>query len=277
MKLRRSGVPCASRSRPSLWESYVTKNSIHPSLAGKVVLVTGGGSGIGAAHVAEFCAQGATVGFLDVAEDASRQLVEQVTAAGHKPPRFLRTDLTDVAALQAAIAAFAAEAGAVDVLVNNAAHDERHELDAITPEYFEERIAVNLRHLVFAIQAVAPGMRAKGAGVIVNTGSISWRAGFGGMPLYMAAKAGIEGLTRALARDLGPDGIRVNCILPGWVMTERQLTLWVDDAARKLIAERQCLGGYVEPADIARMATWLASDDSQMITNQTFVVDGGWI
>ncbi|HVG48301.1 MAG TPA: SDR family NAD(P)-dependent oxidoreductase [Rubellimicrobium sp.] len=255
----------------------MTRNSTHSSLADKVVLVTGGGSGIGAAHVAEFCAQGAAVGFLDVADEASRQLVEQVTAAGHRAPRFLHTDLTNVADLQNAIATFALEAGAIDVLVNNAAHDERHDLEAITPEYFDDRIAVNLRHLVFATQAVVPGMKAKGAGVIVNTGSISWHAGFGGMPLYMAAKAGIEGLTRALARDLGPHGIRVNCILPGWVMTKRQLTLWVDDAARKLIAEKQCLAGYVEPVDIARMATWLASDDSRMVTNQTFVVDGGWI
>jgi len=255
----------------------VTRTSIHPSLVGKVVLVTGGGSGIGASHVAEFCAQGATVGFLDVMEEASTQLVQQVAAAGHRPPRYYHADLTDIAALQSAIAAFATEAGAVDVLINNAAHDERHELEAITPAYFDDRIAVNLRRLVFAVQTVVPGMKVKGAGVIVNTGSISWRAGFGGMPLYMAAKAGIEGLTRALARDLGPHGIRVNCILPGWVMTERQLALWVDDAARKLIKERQCLAGYVEPADIARMATWLASDDSRMVTNQTFVVDGGWI
>ena len=255
----------------------MTEFSLHPSLKGRVVLVTGGASGIGAAHVREFAAQGARVAFLDLAEEPAGELVAAVEAEGHPRPLFLPTDLTDLDALRAAIATVASELGEVEVLVNNAAHDERHRLEDITDAYFDDRVAVNLRHLVFAAQAVAPGMQRRGGGVILNTGSISWRAGFGGMPLYTMAKAGIEGLTRSLARDLGPDRIRVNCILPGWVMTERQLALWVDEAAERMIAERQCLPDRVQPADIARMATWLASDDSRMITNQTFVVDGGWI
>lgn len=251
--------------------------SRHPSLEGKVVLITGGASGIGAAHVAEFAAQGARVAFLDLDADAGRALSDAIESKGHARPAFRRTDLTDLHGLRATLEAVASELGDVEVLVNNAAHDERHRLEDITDAYFDDRVAVNLRHLVFASQAVMTGMRRNGGGAIINTGSISWRAGFGGMPLYTMAKAAIEGLTRSLARDLGPDRIRVNCILPGWVMTERQLALWVDEAAERMIAERQCLPDRIEPADIARMATWLASDDSRMVTNQTFVVDGGWI
>ena len=251
--------------------------AIHPSLNGKVVLVTGGGSGIGAAHVREFAAQGARVAFFDLEERPPCGPAASIATADHARPVFHQVDLTDLGALEAAIRTVEAEFGEVDVLVNNAANDQRHRLEDITDAYFDERVAVNLRHLVFAAKAVVPGMRRKGGGVIVNTGSISWRAGFGGVPLYAMAKAGIEGLTRSLARDLGPDRIRVNCILPGWVMTERQLALWIDEAAERMIEERQCLPDRVLPEDIARMATWLASDDSRMITSQTFVVDGGWI
>lgn len=253
------------------------RNSVHPSLADKVVLVTGGGSGIGAAHVRAFCAQGARVVFLDIDRDASQALVADLSGPGDKAPLFIETDLADIPALRSAIEAARSRLGDVDVLVNNAASDTRHSFAEIDEAYFDESIAVNLRHLVFAAQAVAPGMKARGGGAIINTGSITWRAGFGGLPLYAMAKAAIEGLTRALARDLGPDNIRVNCIVPGWVMTERQLTRWVDDAARERIRRMQCLPGLVQPEDIARMATWLGSDDSRMCTSQTFVVDGGWI
>ena len=253
------------------------RNSVHPSLAEKVVLITGGGSGIGEAHVRAFCAQGARVAFLDIDRDASQALVANLSGAGQDAPVFIETDLADIPALRAAIDAVRSRLGEVDVLVNNAANDTRHSLDEIDEAYFDDRIAVNLRHLVFAAQAVAPGMRARGGGVIVNTGSITWRAGFGGLPLYAMAKAAIEGLTRALARDLGPDNIRVNCIVPGWVMTERQLTHWVSEEARERIRRMQCLPGLVQPEDIAHMATWLASDDSRMCTSQSFVVDGGWV
>jgi len=253
------------------------QNSRHPSLKGKSVLITGGGSGIGAAHVEAFCAEGAKVTLFDIDRAASEALVETLSPAAETAPVFDHVDLTDIPALRAAIAAAAARQGNIDVLVNNAANDTRHTLEEIDEAYFDDRVAVNLRHLVFAAQAVAPGMAANGGGVIVNTGSITWHAGFAGVPLYAMAKAAIEGLTRSLARDLGQDNIRVNCIIPGWVMTERQLTHWVDDAARARIREMQCLPGSVMPEDIAHMATWLASDDSRMITRQTFVVDGGWI
>ncbi|WMS41422.1 SDR family NAD(P)-dependent oxidoreductase [Acuticoccus sp. MNP-M23] len=253
------------------------QNSSHPSLNGRNVLITGGGSGIGAAHVEAFCAQGANVTFFDIDTAASAALVERLESAGGTVPVFQNVDLTDIAALRDAIDTASARHGTIDVLVNNAANDTRHKFSEIEDAYFDDRVAVNLKHLVFAAQAVAPGMAAKGGGVIINTGSITWHAGFGGLPLYAMAKAGIEGLTRALARDLGPDNIRVNCIIPGWVMTERQLAHWVDDAARARIKEMQCLPGYVLPEDCAHMATWLASDDSRMISSQIFVVDGGWI
>lgn len=252
------------------------RNSIHPSLEGKVVLISGGGSGIGAAHVRAFCAQGARVAFFDIDREASETLAARLSGAGEGGPLFIEADLSDVAALRAGIEEVRSGLGDVDVLVNNAANDTRHALADVDEPYFDDRIAVNLRHLVFAAQAVAPGMKAKGGGVIINTGSITWRAGFGGLPLYAMAKAGIEGLTRALARDLGPDRIRVNCIVPGWVMTERQLTHWVGDAERETIRQMQCLPDPVMPEDIAHMATWLASDDSRMCTGQAFVVDGGW-
>lgn len=254
----------------------MTQFAHYPSLKNKVVLVTGGGSGIGAAHVREFTGQGARVAFFDLDDGASADLVRSLEEAGRHPPLFLKVDLRDIGALKRAIQVVAGELGDIDILINNAANDQRHTLDEVTEEFFDERIAVNLRHFVFAAQAVAPAMKARKNGVIVNTGSMSWRAGFGGMPLYTTSKAAIEGLNRALARDLGPYNIRVNCIIPGWVMTDRQLALWVDDAARARIREMQCLPGFVEPTDIARMATFLASDDSRMCTNQTFVVDGGW-
>ena len=250
--------------------------SVHPSLVGRSVFISGGGSGIGAAHVKAFAEQGARVAFVDIAEDESQALVESIVAA-HERPVFIRTDLTDVSALQDALKAAAVANGSIDILVNNAANDQRHSLEEVTSEFFDDRIAVNLKHFVFAAQAVAPGMRSKGGGVFITTGSISWRGGFSNMPLYMTAKAGIEGLTRALARDLGPDRIRVNCLIPGWTMTERQLTLWVDDAARQTIKEKQCLPDAVYPQDVANMATWLGSDDSRMVTGQIMVVDGGWI
>ena len=250
--------------------------SNHPSLKGRVVLVTGGATGIGAAHVRAFAEQGAQVAFFDIAAEAGEALVAEVEAAGGPRPLFRRTNLADLSDLEAAMGAVAESLGDVDVLLNNAANDQRHTIEEVTEAFFDDRVAVNLRHLFFAAQAVVPGMKRKGGGVILNTGSMSWRAAMGGMPIYLMAKAGIEGLTRALARDLGPHRIRVNSIIPGWVMTERQLTLWVDDEGRRKIAQSQCLPGTVQPEDIARMATFLASDDSRMCTNQSFVVDGGW-
>ncbi|MBY3101249.1 SDR family oxidoreductase [Rhizobium laguerreae] len=251
------------------WASY-------PSLKNRVVLITGGGSGIGAEHVIQFCRQGARVGFIDYNSKVSNALVERLASVCAHAPEFLQADLRDVGQVETVIAEFAERVGDVEVLLNNAAHDERHRLEDVTPEYFDERIAFNLRHLVFCAKAVAPGMKRRGGGSIINFGSFSWRIGSAGLPIYLTAKAGIEGLTKGLARDLGADGIRVNCVVPGWIMTGRQLELWMDEEVKKRIIDMQCLKDLVQPSDVSRMALWLASDDSRMCTSQFFVVDGGW-
>jgi len=247
-------------------------DAIYPSLRDRAVLVTGGASGIGASIVSHFAAQGARVAFLDIADDAAVALCARIAEARHPVPRYIHCDLTDIEALRAAIA----EIGPVAVLVNNAAHDQRHAWQEVTPEYWDNRQAVNLRHQFFAIQAVAPGMIAQGFGSILNFGSTSWRNAVGGMPGYTSAKAAVEGLTRGMARDLGPHRIRVNSVIPGWVMTERQLRLWVTADSEAAIASHQCLPDRLMPEDLARMVLWLAADDSRMCTAQCFVVDAGW-
>jgi len=249
----------------------------YPSLQGRVVLVTGGGSGIGASIVEHFCAQGAKVGFLDIAEPESEALVEDIRARGDPAPLFKRCDLRDIAALKGSISELAEALGAIGVLVNNAAHDQRHAIAEVTPEYWDDRMAVNLRHQFFAAQAVHPGMKAAGGGSIVNFGSISWHLAQGGMPAYTTAKSAIEGLTRSLARDFGPDGIRVNCVIPGWIMTQRQIDLWLTPEAEAEHMKGLCLKEKVYPEDVARMVLWLAADDSRMCTARNFFVDGGWI
>lgn len=223
-----------------------------------------------------FAAQGAKVGFVDILEKEGMDLAAEL-ADGGATVRFANADVTDAPAYRSAIEETADALGPITVLVNNAANDARHAWEEETPESFEARLAVNLKHQFFAIQAVAPGMIAAAGGSIVNFGSISWRIGMGGLPGYAASKAAIEGLTRSFARDLGPHRIRVNCVLPGWVMTKRQLDLWVDENADRTIKERQCLPDRVYPVDLARMALFLASDDSAMCTSQNFVVDGGWL
>jgi D-xylose 1-dehydrogenase len=243
----------------------------YPSLHGKVVLVTGGASGIGAEIVAQFAKQGSRVAFLDFDREHGAG-VAQATGA-----LFLPCDLRDIAALRAAVAQVKAQLGAVQVLVNNAARDDRHALDAVEPDYWDERFATNLRHMFFCAQAVAPEMRAAKAGSIINMGSVSWMAGQGGMPAYTAAKSAVRGLTRGLARDLGVDGIRVNEVVPGWVFTARQEELWATPQAVEQHMARQCLKRKVMPPDIARLVLWLAADDSAMVTAQHFVVDGGGV
>ncbi|MBU6498376.1 MAG: SDR family oxidoreductase [Rhodospirillales bacterium] len=247
----------------------------YPSLAGQVVLVTGGASGIGAAHVAHFAAQGARVAFLDRDSEAAGALGADLRARGLADPLFVACDLRDIAALRSAVAAVRTALGPIGVLVNNAAHDERHAWQDVTVEYWEDRLQVNLRHQFFAIQAVAPDMLAAGGGSIINFGSISWRLGQGGMPAYTTAKAGIEGLTRSFARDLGPANIRVNCVIPGWIMTARQLALWVTPEAKAATLNAQCLKQMLVPDDVARLVLWLAASDSRMCTGQSWVVDGG--
>lgn len=251
-------------------------DAVYPSLRNRVVLITGGASGIGAAHVAHFAAQGARVAFVDIQEAAGRALVESIERAGQPRPLFLPCDLRDIAALQSCVAEAARTLGDISILVNNAAHDERHDWREVTVAYWEDRLQVNLRHQFFAIQSVAPMMQRAGGGSIINFGSISWHLAMGGMPAYTTSKAGIEGLTRSFARDLGTDGIRVNCVIPGWILTERQKTLWLTPEAKASTLAAQCLKQMLVPDDVARMVLWLASDDSRMCTSQTWVVDGGW-
>lgn len=248
--------------------------AIYPSLKGRLVVITGGGSGIGAALTEGFARQGARVVFLDLLDEDSRRL-EASLADLDPAPAYHRCDLTDVAALQACLAEIAAAHGPVEVLVNNAANDDRHALAEVTPAYWDERIAVNLRHLYFATQAVAPAMRERGAGVVLNLGSISWHLGLPDLSLYETAKAGIEGMTRALARELGVDGVRVACIVPGNVKTPRQMKWYSPEGEAEIVAA-QCLKGRVEPVDIAAMALFLASDDARFITGHEYFVDAGW-
>ena len=249
--------------------------AVYPSLRDRVVFITGGASGIGAEHVAQFAEQGAKVAFVDIADDAAREVCARVEAAGHAMPFYQHCDLKDIDALRAAIAAVGERLGQITVLVNNAAHDQRHKFEDVTVEYWDERLATNLRHQFFAIQAVAPMMRAAGGGSIINFGLVSWHAAQGGMPAYTTSKAGVEGLSRGMARDLGPDGIRVNTVIPGWIMTERQIRLWLTPEGEENLLRSQCLKTKLVPADVTRMVLWLASDDSRMCTAQLWVVDAG--
>lgn len=248
----------------------MTQFAIYPSLKNEAVIVSGGASGIGASIVEHFAAQSARVGFLDIDDEAGRALAAKTGAA------FAKCDLRDIAALRAAIAKFEAAHGPTLALVNNAARDDRHTVEDVTPEFWDERMATNLRHQFFAAQAVLPAMRKRKRGSIINMGSISWRLALGGMPAYVTAKAAVEGLTRGLARDVGPDGIRVNSVIPGWIMTERQVKLWLTPESEADLMMKQCLKEKLFPPDIARMVLWLAADDSRMATAQSFVIDGGW-
>lgn len=247
----------------------------YPSLKGMPVIVSGGASGIGETLVREFAAQGSKVGFVDIAVDAGRKLEAEIAAAG-QVAQFVECNVKDIPSYRAAIDALSNAHGPALALVNNAAHDERHDWAKVTPEFWDDRIAVNLKHAFFAAQAVAPGMIKAGKGSIINVGSVSWMVSLAGIPVYETAKAAAHGLTRGMARELGKTGVRVNTLVPGWIMTERQLTKWVGPAEEKLLDEVQVLAGRVYPADVARMALFLAADDSAMISAQDFIVDGGW-
>lgn len=243
--------------------------AVYPSLRGRRVLITGGGSGIGAGLVEGFARQGSDVTFFDIAEDDSRALADRLGA------RFECVDLLDVEATQATIRRLIDEDGGFDVLVNNAANDDRHDWEAVTPDYWDNRIGVNLKHHFFCAQAVVPSMREKGGGAIVNLGSISWHLGMKELPIYQTAKAAIEGLTRSLARELGEDGIRVTCVVPGNVRTPRQLK-WYTPEGEKEIVDAQCLKGRLGPDDVAALVLFLASDDARLITGHEYFVDAGW-
>jgi NAD(P)-dependent dehydrogenase (short-subunit alcohol dehydrogenase family) len=246
------------------------------SLKGKRVFITGGGSGIGASIVSSFAEQGASVGFVDIAEEASAALCDKIAASGHGKPVFRHCDIRDIPALQQVMRSMADELGDFEVLVNNAGNDQRHAPEEVTPEYWNDRIAINQRPMFFTCQAVIEGMKKRGGGSIINIGSISWHISGGGFSVYTTAKASVSGLTRGLARDLGPYNIRVNTVTPGWVMTQRQMKLWVDEEAEKEIERSQCLPGRLLPWHIARMVLFLASDDAVMCSAQEFIVDGGW-
>ncbi len=248
----------------------------YPSLRGRAAFVTGGGSGIGAAIVAALAAQGMRVAFIDIAEASSRALAESLGEAGHAAPWWRVCDVRDVAALQACITDAQTALGDFSLLVNNVASDDRHALEDITPAYYEERMGINERPAVFAIQSVVPGMRRLGGGSIVNLGSTGWQAKGGTYPLYAVAKSSVNGLTRGLARPLGRDRIRINTVSPGWVMTERQVRLWLDAEGERELERNQCLPDRLRPHDIAAMVAFLASDDAAMCTAQEFKVDAGW-
>ena len=249
----------------------------YPSLKDKVVLITGGATGIGASLVAHFARQGSRVAFLDVQDGPARLLVDELAAEGCPPPMFLQCDLTDVTAINGAVEQVLAAFGTVDVMVNNAANDQRHTIEEVTPEYWDQSIAVNLRPHFFMIQAVLPAMRKAGSGAIINMSSISWMIPSTGLPLYITAKAAIVGLTRTLAHELGPQGIRVNAVLPGGIATERQKQLWYTPQYKAEILASQALKRDIIPEDVARLVLFLAADDSSAITNQSYVVDGGWV
>ncbi|SLN48736.1 SDR family NAD(P)-dependent oxidoreductase [Ruegeria meonggei] len=245
----------------------------YPSLAGKTVFVTGGAGGIGALTVRAFAAQGAKVGFLDLNADAGTALLTDLEGEHVFAP----CDLRDIDAVRDALDQMTEELGPAHVLVNNAAHDDRHDWREVTPEYWDERMATNLRHMFFTIQHVAPGMIARGGGSIVNLGSNSWWECGAGFPAYATAKSAVHGLTRTMARELGDHRIRVNTVVPGWIMTDRQKDLWVTPDALAKQVDRQCLPDPIDPVYVARMVLFLASDDSAMCSAGNFMVEGGSI
>jgi NAD(P)-dependent dehydrogenase (short-subunit alcohol dehydrogenase family) len=248
----------------------------YPSLKDRVVLITGGGSGIGEEIVRQFARQGSRVAFLDINVGASESLVKSLAGEG-RTTHFRKCDLTDIAALRSAIAAIEKDIGPITILINNAANDQRHPMEDVTPEYWDDRMAVNLKHQFFAAQAIAPGMAAAGGGVIVNLGSASWMLGQGGMPAYTTAKSAVMGLTRSLATDLGPKNIRVVCVVPGWIMTQRQIDNWLTPEGEAELMKNQCLKRKLTPLDIARPILFFASDEAGGCTAQAYVVDGGWL
>lgn len=249
----------------------------YPSLAGKRVIVTGGASGIGEFIVRGFVAQGAIVGFIDSAEDIGNRLAHDLQSDMGRAPQFMCLDLSELEVVEHGAAALVDRLGGCDVLINNAANDERHLISEITPEYWRSRMSVNLDHFIFMSKAVISAMEKSGGGAILNMGSCSWRLGLGGMTAYVTAKAAIEGLTNGLARDLGPKRIRVNCVIPGFVRTARQVEKWLTPKLEAAIMEGQCLPDFVEPSDVANILMFLASDEGRMCSSGTYTVDAGWI
>jgi NAD(P)-dependent dehydrogenase (short-subunit alcohol dehydrogenase family) len=251
--------------------------AVYPTLRDRAVLITGGATGIGESLVRHFAHQGSRVAFLDIQDEPAHHLVDALKAEGCPAPLYIPCDLTNIPALQTAIQQALSSLGTVDILVNNAANDQRHSIEEVTPEFWDKSIAVNLRPQFFTIQSVLPAMRAAQRGSIINMSSISWMIPSTGVPLYIAAKAAIVGLTRTLAHELGPDNIRVNAVLPGAIVTERQRRLWYTPEYKAEIMASQALKRDILPEDVARLVLFLASDDSSAITNQSYVIDGGWV
>ena len=252
----------------------MSNEAVYPSLNNKVVVITGGGSGIGESITRSFIKQGAKVAFLDFNEKDSIKLIKDLNTDNL---HFEFCDLRDIEQLKNSIKKISSKFGPIQILVNNAARDDRHSLQSVTSEYFDERIATNLKHQLFASQAVVSDMEKNGGGAIINMGSTSWMIGQGGMPCYTTAKSAIQGLTRGLARDLGPKNIRVNCVVPGWIMTERQVDMWLTPESEKELMDRQCIKRKLFPKDIARFVLFMASEEASACSNQSFVVDGGWL
>jgi NAD(P)-dependent dehydrogenase (short-subunit alcohol dehydrogenase family) len=251
--------------------------AIYPSLKQRVVLITGGATGIGEALVRAFAYQGARVAFLDIQDEPAIALRNELSVAGCTAPLYLHCDLIDVAALKESVERVLAATGSIDVLVNNAANDQRHSIEDVTPEFFDRSIATNLRPQFFTAQAVIPAMKKAGRGSIINMSSISWIIPSTGLPVYVSAKAAIVGLTRTLAHELGPHGIRVNAVLPGAIATEKQKQLVYTPEYKAEIMAAQALKVEITPEDVARLVLFLAADDSSAITNQSYVIDGGWV
>ncbi|HEX4283461.1 MAG TPA: SDR family oxidoreductase [Terracidiphilus sp.] len=251
--------------------------AVYPSLRDRSVLITGGATGIGESLVRQFARQGARVAFLDIQQEPAQQLVEALAGEGCAVPFFVRCDLTDLGALQKAVDEVISELGGLDVLVNNAANDQRHTIEQVTPEFWDHCLQQNLRHYFFCIQAALPSMRARERGSIINMSSIAWMIPSTGLPVYATAKAAIVGLTRSLSRDLGTSNIRVNAVLPGAIVTEKQKRLVYTPEYKAQIMASQALKRDILPEDVARLVLFLAADDSSGITNQSYVVDGGWV
>lgn len=258
-------------------EDVTSRFATYPSLRDRVVFISGGTTGIGAEMVTQFAAQGARVAFVGRNDEAAHALASDAVARGYPEPYYRHCDVANIPELQGVLASVAGELGDVSVLVNSAANDTRYLLDEVTPEQWDQSFDVNLRHYVFAIQAVMAGMRAAHGGSIVNLGSICWHVRLRGLTAYSTAKAGIEGLTRVMARELGGDDIRVNCVIPGWILTERQRELWLTQEVESQLMRDQCLQELLRPDDVARLVLWLAADDSRRCTGQNWVVDGGWM
>ena len=246
-------------------------------LENKRVFVTGGGSGIGASIVEHFCEQGSEVYFVDINVEESEKLVDEMKNKKFREPTFIECDLINIKLLQDTISKILSEKGPINILINNAANDTRHKIDDVTEEYWDERINVNLRHFFFTVQAVKKSMIENNGGVIINMGSTSWMVGQGGMAAYTAAKSGVVGMTRSFARDLGEFNIRVNSVVPGWVMTQRQIDMWLNKESEEELMKKQCLKEKLMPNEIAQAVLFFSSDQSSGCTNQSYIVDKGWL